>query len=122
MHPIDNACAACDDCSINTERIANAPNEGNTKMATITAKELALLCDTDPKSMRRFIRAQAKAGDGSIIDACGQGNRYAIDASDANALVNAFKASNRSHSSNAPARSVDELRAMLAEAEAAETA
>jgi hypothetical protein len=88
-------------------------------MATITAKELALLCETDPKSMRRFIRSQAKAS-GSIIDACGQGNRYAIDVLDADALVQAFKASNRSHAPQAPARSVDELRALLAEALAAE--
>lgn len=82
-------------------------------MATITAKELAVLCETDPKSMRRFIRAQAKAGDGSIIDACGQGNRYNIDVDDAKALVAAFKASARSHAPNAPVRSAEALQALV---------
>lgn len=89
-------------------------------MATITAKELALLCNTDPKSMRRFIRAQAKAGDGAIIDACGAGNRYAIDALDVRALVAAFAASNRPHAAQAAPRSVEALKALLAAAEAAE--
>lgn len=82
-------------------------------MATITAKELALLAGTDAKSMRRFIRAQAKAGDGAIIDACGQGNRYNIDADDARALLAAFAASNRANRTNAPVRSVEALQALV---------
>jgi len=90
-------------------------------MATITAKELAVLAGTDAKRMRSFIRSSAKTGSG-LLDACGQGNRYAIDVADASAIVAAFKASNRTHASQAAPRSLAELRALLAEAEAAEAA
>jgi hypothetical protein len=99
--------------AIETKSAKEAPNERECEMATITAKELAVLCETDPKSMRRFIRSQAKAGDGAIIDACGQGNRYNIDVEDAKRLVNAFKASNRSHATNVPARSASELQDLV---------
>lgn len=58
---------------------------------TMTAKEIAIACNTDAKRMRRFIRAQAKQ-DKPLLAACGQGNRYAIPAATAKALIAAFKA------------------------------
>lgn len=72
-------------------------------MADVTAKELAKMAGTDGKRMRRFIRAQAQEK-GAIIGACGQGNRYAISASDARKLVNAFWKANPSLAPKAPAR------------------
>lgn len=67
----------------------------------VSAKALALACDTDAKSMRRFIRAQASKDD-AIISACGQGNRYAITPAQAKRLVAAFRASKRMRPSDEP--------------------
>jgi hypothetical protein len=78
-------------------------------MATITAKELALLCDTDPKSMRRFIRST------DLILNCGQGNRYSIDTADATALIAAFKATSTPRAAT-PTRDIATLTALLASA------
>lgn len=80
---------------------------------TISAKELALLAGTDAKSMRRFIRAQAQT-DAAVIGACGQGNRYEIDVTDAAALVEAFKAhGGRKAHAPSQSRSLDVLAALV---------
>ena len=51
--------------------------------APITPTELAKLCNTDPKTMRRFMR--------SLTDErVGRGGRWEIDAADVDAIVAAF--------------------------------
>lgn len=51
----------------------------------ITPKDLAIMCETDPKTMRRFMR--------SLTDArVGKGGRWDIAASDVDAIVAAFAA------------------------------
>lgn len=49
----------------------------------ITPKDLAIMCDTDAKTMRRFMRSLT---DGRV----GKGGRWAIEASDVDAIVSAF--------------------------------
>lgn len=64
--------------------------------ALITAKDLAREAGTDGKRMRRFMRklADAATTDGGepIVPRCGQGNRYAISRSQANALLKLWRA------------------------------
>lgn len=82
-------------------------------MATqFTAKEMALLCNTDAKTFRRFVRSQA-ASDTPIINACGQGNRYTFDSETARRLRDAFATWADRKRTNAPERSIDELNAMI---------
>lgn len=82
-------------------------------MATqFTAKEMAVLCGTDAKTFRRFVRSQA-ANDQPIINACGQGNRYTFDAETARRLRDAFASWDARKRSNAPARSESELNALI---------
>lgn len=51
--------------------------------ADITPTELAKLCNTDPKTMRRFMRSHTDVR-------VGRGGRWEIDAADAARLVAAF--------------------------------
>jgi hypothetical protein len=79
------------------------------KMATsFTAKEMAALCGTDPKTFRRYVRAQATHDD-AIASACGQGNRYGFDAEQARALRDGFAAWAASKGTHAPERTLAEL-------------
>lgn len=81
--------------------------------ARITAKDLALLCNTDAKRMRSFIRSLAKADD-PIVAACGQGNRYGFSPSEAKALQAAYAGSMRAHARQ-PQRTLADLEAILAD-------
>lgn len=82
-------------------------------MATqFTAKEMATLCGTDAKTFRRFVRSQA-ASDTPIINACGQGNRYAFDAETARRLRDAFATWSDRKRTNAPERSLETLQTIL---------
>lgn len=62
---------------------------------TLTAKDLARMCGTDGKRMRRFMRKHADAatqsGGEPIVPRVGQGNRYALTQKQANALVTLWK-------------------------------
>jgi len=54
-------------------------------MAQITAKELAVACDTDPRTVRKFLRSHME-------DTPGKGSRYAIEKRQVKSLVKAFNA------------------------------
>lgn len=82
---------------------SGARMERGCEMADVTAKQLASMAGVDGKRMRRFIRAQA-AEKGSIISACGQGNRYVISAADARKLVSAFHKAYPQYAPKAPKR------------------
>lgn len=62
---------------------------------TITAKDLAREAGTDGKRMRRFMRKHADAATSSggepIVPRVGQGNRYALNRKQANALLALWK-------------------------------
>jgi hypothetical protein len=62
-------------------------------MATITAKELANRLDTDPRTVRKFLRDNAKAQGGEVgKDTPGKGKRYAIEAREVASLKKGFAA------------------------------
>lgn len=50
---------------------------------TITPRDLAIMCETDPKTMRRFMRSMTDAR-------VGKGGRWDIASSDVDAIVKAF--------------------------------
>jgi hypothetical protein len=52
-------------------------------MATITAKELAEKCDTDARTVRKFLRSHFE-------ETPGKGSRYAIEKRQVKSLVTAF--------------------------------
>lgn len=54
-------------------------------MAQITAKELAVACDTDPRTVRKFLRSH-------LPETPGKGARYAIEKRQVASLRKAFKA------------------------------
>lgn len=56
-------------------------------MATITAKELAVACDTDARTVRKFLRAHFEKG-----TTPGKGSRYAIEKRQVKSLTKAFAA------------------------------
>lgn len=56
-------------------------------MATITAKELAVACETDARTVRKFLRSDA-----NTISPVGKGSRYAIEKRQVKSLTKAFKA------------------------------
>lgn len=56
-------------------------------MATITAKELAVACDTDARTVRKFLRSDA-----NTISPVGKGSRYAIEKRQVKSLSKAFAA------------------------------
>jgi hypothetical protein len=56
-------------------------------MATLTVKEVAIKLDTDPRTLRKFLRSDA-----STIDPVGKGARYAIEAKAVRSLTTRFKA------------------------------
>jgi hypothetical protein len=85
-----------------------------------TAKEMALLCGTDAKTFRRFVRSQA-ASDQPIINACGQGNRYTFDAETARRLRDAFGSWAERKRSNAPERSIADLESLISDDESDES-
>jgi hypothetical protein len=44
---------------------------------------MALECETDAKTFRRFVRASVRANDGIVgVDTPGRGRRYAFDSND----------------------------------------
>jgi hypothetical protein len=53
-------------------------------MATISAKELAVKLDTDPRTVRKFLRSHME-------ETPGKGARYAIEAKQVRSLASAFK-------------------------------
>jgi len=85
---------------------------------TLTAKELAVLAskrmqrNVTPKEFRRFIRSQASRDDG-IINACGQGNRYAIGVADAKKLLDAFASWSAERGTSVPARPLADLEKLI---------
>lgn len=54
-------------------------------MAQITAKELAVACDTDPRTVRKFLRSHME-------ETPGKGSRYAIEKRQVKSLTKAFHA------------------------------
>lgn len=58
-------------------------------MATITPKELAVRCDTDGRTMRKFLRSSA-----GLDMKVGKGHRWAIDSRKAKSLAKGFTAWN----------------------------
>lgn len=67
-------------------------------MTDVTPKSIASSLDITPKALRRFMRSHAKAN-AKAVQPVGQGNRYALSASDAKAIVNAYR---KAHASKAP--------------------
>jgi phage terminase Nu1 subunit (DNA packaging protein) len=61
----------------------------NQTMATITPKELAVRCDTDGRTMRKFLRSSA-----GMDTKVGKGHRWAIDSRKAKSLIKGFNAWN----------------------------
>lgn len=57
-----------------------------TAESTYTAKQLARRLDTDPKTLRKFLRSKD-----SPIEAVGQGGRYEFDADAAKLIAKGFK-------------------------------
>lgn len=53
-------------------------------MATITAKELAAKLDTDPRTVRKFLRSH-------LDETPGKGSRYAIEGKQVASLKKAFR-------------------------------
>lgn len=53
---------------------------------TFTAKQLARKMNTDPKTLRKFLRSKD-----SPVEAVGQGGRYEFDAPSAKLIADAFK-------------------------------
>jgi len=53
---------------------ANESSEGMINMATMTTAEVALELDTDPRTLRKFLRSAD-----APVDAVGKGSRYAIE-------------------------------------------
>lgn len=53
--------------------------------STITPRDLAIMCETDPKTMRRFMRNMTDAR-------VGKGGRWDIASQDVDAIITAFKA------------------------------
>lgn len=51
----------------------------------ITPKDLAIMCETDPKTMRRFMRSMTDAR-------VGKGGRWDIASEDVDAIIASFKA------------------------------
>lgn len=58
----------------------------------LTTKDLADQLDTDPKTLRKFLRSQS-----SPVEPVGQGNRYMIDGRTARSLRKAFKVWQEAH-------------------------
>ncbi len=58
---------------------------------TLTAKEIAAKFSTDPRTLRKFLRSDAKAND---TETPGKGARYAIAAKDLRSLKTRFNAWN----------------------------
>ena len=56
---------------------------------TLTAKEIAQRFDTDPRTLRKFLRADAKA---NSTETPGKGSRYAIEARQVKSLQRRFNA------------------------------
>lgn len=54
-------------------------------MAQITAKELAVACDTDPRTVRKFLRSH-------LDETPGKGSRYGIEKRQVKSLTKAFHA------------------------------
>lgn len=63
--------------------------KGVTDMATITATELATELGTDARTVRKFLRADAKARDAATP---GKGARYSIEKREVRALAKRFAA------------------------------
>lgn len=61
-------------------------------MSTITAKELATRLDTDARTVRKFLRSDAAAGNAEGTP--GKGSRYAIEAKQVASLKKRFNAWN----------------------------
>ena len=59
----------------------------------LSAKEVASVLDTDPKTFRRFVRSHVRGIGGTVgQDTPGRGGRYSFDADDMPAIADAFKA------------------------------
>jgi hypothetical protein len=55
----------------------------------LSAKDLATQCDTDPKTLRKFLREHLRAQE---VETPGQGGRYNFTPKEGKALAKAFKA------------------------------
>ncbi len=71
-------------CEIMCVRDSPHRRKAHIMNADITPTELAKLCDTDPKTMRRFMRSHTDVR-------VGRGGRWEISADDAARLVASFK-------------------------------
>lgn len=81
----------------------NAPYERKI-MTTITAKELATRLDTDARTVRKFLRADAAANEAPTP---GKGARYSIEAKQVASLKKRFKAWDAARTPAAPADEVE---------------
>jgi hypothetical protein len=77
--------------------------KGIRNMATITPKEFAAKVESDPRTVRKFLRTCARAAG---VETPGKGSRWAIEAKDVRKLSTAFKRwneTNTAKSDEAPA-------------------
>lgn len=66
--------------------------KGNLEMATLTPKEIAVKFDSDPRTVRKFLRSE-----GTRV---GKGHRHAIDSKSLKSLQKRFDAWNAAKGSN----------------------
>lgn len=58
---------------------------------TLTVKDVAADFGTDPRTLRKFLRSQAKAAGGTIgVDTPGKGGRYSFEPKEVRAMKKAF--------------------------------
>lgn len=76
--------------------------------ANISAKELAVMCETDPRTLRKFIREQYRSAERDE-ELPGQGGRYSFSAVEARKLKAAFVASAAKTASKAAAKKTKQV-------------
>lgn len=79
-------------------------------MATLTTKETAEKLGTDPRTLRKFLRAEAVENGGKVgEDTPGKGGRYSLEATQFRALQKRFTTWSEAHTRSADENEEDEI-------------